>query len=94
MALHDAYAAATDVLAAAAFPEPAATPSAAEELGLTPRQIEVLRLLAEGMSDREIAATLFLSPRTVGWHVTHLLTRLGVQSRAAAAAAAIRGGLV
>ncbi|MDQ2651700.1 MAG: LuxR C-terminal-related transcriptional regulator [Chloroflexota bacterium] len=91
MALHDAYAMAMDVLAAAAAPQ---TPAAAEELGLTPRQIEVLRLVAEGMSDREIAEALFLSPRTVGWHVTHLLTRLGVQSRAAAAAAAIRSGLV
>jgi len=62
--------------------------------GLTPRESDVLRLLAEGLSDREIAAALFLSPRTVGWHVTHLLAKLDVQSRAAAAAAAIRRGLV
>jgi predicted ATPase/DNA-binding CsgD family transcriptional regulator len=68
--------------------------SKAERLGLTPRESEVLRLLTEGLSDREIAAALFLSPRTVGWHVTHLLAKLAVQSRAAAAAAAIRRGLV
>jgi non-specific serine/threonine protein kinase len=69
-------------------------PSQADLLGLTPRETEVLRLLAEGLSDREIAAALFLSPRTVGWHVTHLLAKLDVQSRAAAAAAAFRRGLV
>jgi non-specific serine/threonine protein kinase len=61
--------------------------------GLTPREVEVLRLLAEGRSDREIAAALFLSPRTVGWHVTHLLDKLGVESRTAAAAYALRHGL-
>lgn len=61
---------------------------------LTPRQIDVLRLLASGMSDREIATALSLSPRTVGWHVTHLLDKLDVQSRTAAAATAVRRGLV
>jgi DNA-binding CsgD family transcriptional regulator len=61
---------------------------------LTPRELEVLRLLADGMSDREIAAALFLSPRTVGWRVNHLLTKLDVPSRAAAAAMAIRRGLL
>jgi len=66
----------------------------ADDVGLTPREREVLALLAQGLSDREIATALFLSPRTVGWHVTHLLTKLDVQSRAAAAAAAIRRGLI
>jgi DNA-binding NarL/FixJ family response regulator len=60
---------------------------------LTPREREVLRLLAEGRSDREIAEALSLSSRTVGWHVTHLLTKLGVESRTAAAAYALRHGL-
>jgi predicted ATPase/DNA-binding CsgD family transcriptional regulator len=63
----------------------------AEEL--TARELDVLRLLAEGQSDREIAAALFISPRTVSWHVTHLLAKLGVESRTAAASYAVRHGL-
>lgn len=70
------------------------TPDPGIAAGLTPREIDVLRLLTEGQTDREIAAALFLSPRTVGWHVTHVLAKLGVQSRSAAVAAAIRQGLV
>jgi DNA-binding NarL/FixJ family response regulator len=54
----------------------------------------VLRLLAEGLSDREIADTLSISPRTVGGHVTHLLDKLGVDSRTAAVAVALRRQLV
>ena len=57
------------------------------------REGEVLRLLAQGLTDREIAAALHLSPRTVGVHVTHLLAKLGVETRTAAAAAAWRRGL-
>lgn len=68
--------------------------SSAHAVGLTPRETDVLRLLAEGLSDREIAEALFLSPRTVGWHVNHVLTKLEVQSRTAAAATAIRLGLI
>ncbi len=44
--------------------------------GLTPRELVVLRLLAEGRTDREIAAAIFVSPRTVGKHVTNLLAKL------------------
>lgn len=62
--------------------------------GLTQRELEVLQLLAAGLSDREIASALFLSPRTVGWHVTRLLTKLDVPTRTAAAAAALRLGLI
>jgi DNA-binding NarL/FixJ family response regulator len=62
--------------------------------GLTAREAEVLRLLAEGMSDREIAAALSISSRTVGGHVTHLLGKLGVDSRTAAVAYALRHRLV
>jgi non-specific serine/threonine protein kinase len=60
---------------------------------LTPRERDVLRLLAEGRSDREIGTALSLSTRTVGWHVSHLLAKLGVESRTAAAAYALRHGL-
>jgi DNA-binding CsgD family transcriptional regulator/tetratricopeptide (TPR) repeat protein len=62
--------------------------------GLTPREFEVLHLVAEGRSNREIADVLFLSERTVENHVRHVLTKLDVPSRVAAAAYAIRHGLV
>jgi non-specific serine/threonine protein kinase len=61
--------------------------------GLTPREREVLALLAEGRSDPEIAEVLFVSQHTVGNHVVNILGKLGVPSRAAAAAYAVRHGL-
>jgi non-specific serine/threonine protein kinase len=63
------------------------------ELGLTAREGEVLRLLAKGMTDREIAEALLISPRTVNGHVTNVLAKLDVESRTAAAALAVRHGL-
>jgi DNA-binding CsgD family transcriptional regulator len=66
----------------------------AASLGLTRREREVLRLLAEGRSDREIAEALFISPKTVGIHMTRILDKLGVPSRAAVVAYAHRRGLV
>jgi DNA-binding CsgD family transcriptional regulator len=62
--------------------------------GLTPREIDVLRLIARGMSDKEIADALFISPNTVMRHVSHILEKLDVDSRTAATARAIRHGLV
>jgi DNA-binding NarL/FixJ family response regulator len=62
-------------------------------VGLTRREREVLRLLAEGHSDREIAAALFISTKTAGAHVSNLLGKLGVPSRAAAVAYIHRHGL-
>ncbi len=62
--------------------------------GLTPREVEVLCLLADGRSDPEIAGALFISPHTATTHVKHLLAKLGVSSRAAAVAHAFRHGLV
>jgi non-specific serine/threonine protein kinase len=61
--------------------------------GLTPREVDVLRLLVEGHSDREIAETLFVSRHTAANHVGSILGKLGVPSRAAAAAWAVRNGL-
>ena len=60
---------------------------------LTPREREVLALLAAGKSDREIAENLIISPKTAGNHVTNILTKLNVNSRAAAVAFAVRNGL-
>jgi DNA-binding NarL/FixJ family response regulator len=62
--------------------------------GLTARELDVLRLIVEGRSDREIAETLFISHRTVQGHVSGIFTKLGVSSRTAAATAAIRAGIV
>jgi predicted ATPase/DNA-binding CsgD family transcriptional regulator len=61
--------------------------------GLTPRELEVLRLLVEGASDPEIAARLFISRKTASNHVHAILTKLGVGSRSAAVALAVRRGL-
>jgi NarL family two-component system response regulator LiaR len=60
---------------------------------LTLRELEVLRLLAEGHSNPEIASLLFISPKTASTHVTNILTKLGVESRTAAATYAVRHGL-
>ncbi len=61
---------------------------------LSPREQEILRLVAEGCRDREIAERLFLSHHTVANHVRNILGKLEVQSRAAAISLAIRGGLI
>ena len=60
---------------------------------LSPREREVLRLLAAGKSDREIAEALFISKETASTHVKHVRRKLGVHSRAAAVAYAIRHDL-
>jgi DNA-binding NarL/FixJ family response regulator len=62
-------------------------------LGLTPREREVLRMMASGQSNQDIADALFVSMGTVKVHVTHILAKLGVKSRAAAADYAHRHGL-
>jgi non-specific serine/threonine protein kinase len=84
---------AKDALAADPFVTVAPTPGEARDYGLTPREREVLRLLAEGRSDREIADALFMAPRTVSWHVGHILAKFDVESRTAAASLAVREGL-
>ena len=61
---------------------------------LTPRQIEVLRHVAAGLTNREIAAELSLSEKTVDRHLSNAFDRLGVSSRAAAAALAVERGLI
>jgi DNA-binding CsgD family transcriptional regulator len=64
--------------------------SASPRLGLTAREFEVLRLVAEGRSNPEIAAELFISAKTASVHVSNILAKLGVSSRGEAAAAAHR----
>ncbi|MGN6485859.1 MAG: ATP-binding protein [Thermomicrobiales bacterium] len=61
---------------------------------LTRRELEVMRLLAAGLSDRAIAEHLFIGERTVNTHVAHVFAKLGVRNRAAAVTAAVAAGLV
>jgi DNA-binding CsgD family transcriptional regulator len=68
-------------------------PTPAEQLGLTPREAEVLALVAAGRSNRQIAQELFISPKTASVHVSNLLAKLGVAGRVEAAAVAHRLGL-
>jgi non-specific serine/threonine protein kinase len=83
-----------DRAAAVAFaleevPSPAAR---GPDLTLSPRELEVAALVAEGCGNREIGERLFLSPRTVEKHVEHVMNKLGVDSRAAIAAWHAREG--
>lgn len=69
------------------------TPSAAAPSGLSPREVEVLRLVAAGKTNRAVATELALSERTVERHVSNILTKLGVGSRTAAAVYAFERGI-
>ncbi len=66
----------------------------ANPLGLTPRELDVLRLVAGGRSNRQIAEQLCISPKTADHHVSNLLTKLGAHSRAEAVAVAAAAGVV
>jgi DNA-binding CsgD family transcriptional regulator len=72
---------------------PAAEDSPAARLGLTPRELEVLLLVAEGRTNRAIGETLFISEKTASVHVSRILAKLGVGGRVEAAAVAHRLGL-
>ena len=61
---------------------------------LTPRQTEVLRLAAEGYTDREIARALYIEVRTATTHMSDIFDKLGVNCRTAAVANAIRRGVI
>jgi predicted ATPase/DNA-binding CsgD family transcriptional regulator len=69
------------------------TPASSNPAGLTAREIEVLRLVAQGMTNTEIAQNLKLSEKTVAHHLTHIFNKTTSENRAAAAAFAIRHGL-
>ncbi|WP_399945871.1 response regulator [Streptomyces sp. BBFR25] len=75
-------------------PDPAASPVPSEDLAaLTAREREITALVADGKSDKEIAAELFLSPLTVRTHVQRAKTKLGARDRAQLVAHAYRSGL-
>ncbi len=65
-----------------------------DESPLSPRETEVLQLLVDGRTDREIAEALFISPRTAQGHVANIFNKLGVNSRTAAVAAALQNDLL
>ncbi|MGH2735773.1 MAG: HD domain-containing phosphohydrolase [Actinomycetota bacterium] len=62
--------------------------------GLSDREIEVLKLMSQGLSNRDVARHLYISPRTAEHHVQHIYTKIGVSSRAAAALFAMEHGLI
>ena len=62
--------------------------------GLTPREVEVLRLLARGLSNKEIAARLVISPKTVANHVEHIYAKIDASTRAGASLFAVQHGLL
>jgi DNA-binding NarL/FixJ family response regulator len=62
--------------------------------GLTAREAEILELLVRGRSHKQIAVELMISNRTVGSHVEHIYSKIGVSTRGAAAMYAMRHGLV
>jgi len=67
--------------------------AAASPAGLTPRESEVLRLIAAGQTNREISQHLVLSERTVARHITNIYTKIGARSKAEATAYALRHGM-
>jgi DNA-binding CsgD family transcriptional regulator len=79
--------------AAPAAEEEAAAPVAEDPFGLTPRERQVLALVAEGRTNREIGEVLFMAEKTASVHVSRILAKLDVRSRTEAAAVAHRMGL-
>ncbi|NUP53913.1 MAG: helix-turn-helix transcriptional regulator, partial [Catenulispora sp.] len=66
----------------------------AEGPALSQREAEILELVAEGLANRQISRRLFISEATVKTHLVHVFGKLGVDSRTAAVAAAVRAGLI
>jgi DNA-binding NarL/FixJ family response regulator len=68
--------------------------TAAHPAGLTAREVEVLTLLGKGLTNAEIGASLYVSPKTAGHHVSAVLRKLDAPNRARAAAIALERGLI
>ena len=74
-------------------PDTASDDPEVDRFGLTARELTVLSLVAEGHTNREIGASLFISEKTASVHVSRILAKLGVRSRVEAATAAHRLGM-
>ena len=85
---------AVDAVLAVAGHGPSRPRATAGPAGLTAREADVLGLLAQGMSNKAIASALGISAKTVGNHVEHIYTKLGVNNRAGAALRAMELGVV
>jgi DNA-binding NarL/FixJ family response regulator len=72
---------------------PSAGPCESPFAGLSERELEILRLIAAGRANKEIARLLVISERTARTHVSHILRKLGLSSRTQAALLAVREGL-
>jgi DNA-binding CsgD family transcriptional regulator/tetratricopeptide (TPR) repeat protein len=81
------------IVAPMRVPRTVGVPEPVRPSGLSPRELDVARLLVAGKTDREIADVLFISPRTASKHVGAILAKLGVASRGEAAVSAVRHGL-
>ncbi len=90
----DDAAAREEASARACFERLGVLDEAASPAGLTAREVEVIRLLASGQSNKEIADQLFLSPKTVARHLSNIFAKTGSSSRAAATAYAYDHGLM
>lgn len=73
---------------------PTPKPSVGSSAGLSAREVEVLRLVAQGLTDAQVAEQLVISPRTVNWHLSVIYSKLGVSSRTAATRFALAHKLV
>src|SRR5262249_22621450 len=82
------------VLAAPGSAPTAPTRQPSSPAGLTDHQIEVLRLVAQGLTDTQVAEQLVISPRTVNFHLTSIYRKIGVSSRSAATRYAIEHHLI
>lgn len=83
-----------EAVLAAAGHEPRRLPRATNPAGLTDREVEVLVLVARGLTTRQVAEQLFLSAKTVDHHIQHVYTKIGVSTRAAAALWGVQHGVV
>jgi DNA-binding CsgD family transcriptional regulator len=79
---------------ASPLPTPSTGRAPSYPAGLTAREVEILRLVAQGLTDAQVAERLVISPRTVNWHLTSIYSKLGVSSRSAATRFAIEHHLL
>lgn len=83
-----------EVMTAIQFAEPARKPSAELDAALTAREIEVVRMLAEGLANKNIAWKMGISEHTVKFHIASIFSKLHVSTRAEAVATGMRQGLI